>query len=179
MAENPRYRKYDVGVGTYGYPEVVFYDAGATLRIGKYCSVAPMVRILLGGEHHHDWVSSYPFSLMFDEAKDLEGYPFSKGDVNIGNDVWIGYDAIILSGVSIGDGAVVGARSVVTKDVKPFEIVAGTPARHIRKRFADEHIEGLCKIAWWNWSDDQIRSAWHLIQSPNVEEFITRYLPAA
>lgn len=179
MAENPRYRNYDVGVGTYGYPEVVFYDAGATLQIGKYCSIAPNVTILLGGEHHHDWVSSYPFSLMFDEAKGREGYPFSKGDVNIGNDVWIGYDAIVLSGVSIGDGAVVAARSVVTRDVKPFEIVAGIPAKVLRCRFSAEDIEALSRIAWWNWTDDQIRSAWHLIQSPNIQEFITRYLPAA
>jgi virginiamycin A acetyltransferase len=123
MSENPAYSSYDLGEGSYGYPEIAFYDAGAGLRIGKYCSIAPKVTILLGGEHHHDWVSSYPFSLMNEAAKGLPGYPFTKGDVVIGNDVWIGYDALILSGVTIGNGAVIAARSLITKDIEPYSIV--------------------------------------------------------
>jgi acetyltransferase-like isoleucine patch superfamily enzyme len=179
MAQNKRYDAYEIGVGTYGRPEVHFYDSGAGLKIGNYCSIAAEVKIMLAGEHHHDWVSGYPFSLLFDEARNLPGYPMTKGDVVIGSDVWIGYDAMILSGVQIGDGAVVAARSVVTKDVEPFAIVGGTPAKHLRYRFPEATIKALREIAWWNWSEKEIRAAWHLIQSPRVEEFIARYSPKA
>ncbi len=175
ISENKKYDAYEVGEGSYGCPEVVFYDSGAELRIGKYCSIAPRVTILLGGEHHHDWVSNYPFSLSFDEANNLTGYPYTKGEVLIGNDVWIGYDALILSGVTIGNGAVIAARSVVTKDVEPFAIVGGTPAKPIRFRFPDVTIEALQRIAWWNWPPSKIKAAWPLIQSPNIEEFITQF----
>jgi acetyltransferase-like isoleucine patch superfamily enzyme len=120
-------------------------------------------------------VSNYPFSLLHDEARHLSGYPLTKGDVVIGNDVWIGYEALILSGVKIGDGAVIAARSVVSRDVEPYSIVGGTPAKHLRYRFSPEMIEELLKIAWWNWSFEEIRTAWHLIQSPQVEEFVTKY----
>lgn len=175
MAQNPRYSAFQIGVGTYGAPNIDFHNAGATLKIGNYCSIAPRVTILLGGEHHHDWASNYPFSLLHDEARHLTGYPLTKGDVFIGNDVWIGYEALILSGVKIGDGAVIAARSVVSKDVEPYSIVGGVPAKHLRYRFSPETIEELLKIAWWNWSFEEIRAAWHLIQSPQVEEFVSKY----
>jgi acetyltransferase-like isoleucine patch superfamily enzyme len=175
MAQNPRYGAFEIGVGTYGTPNIDFHNAGATLKIGNYCSIAPRVTILLGGEHHHDWVSNYPFSLLHDEARHLSGYPLTKGDVRIGNDVWIGYEALILSGVKIGDGAVIAARSVVAGDIEPYSIVGGTPAKHLRYRFSPETIEELLKIAWWNWSFEEIRAAWHLIQSPQVEEFVSKY----
>ena len=179
MAQERRYAAYEIGVGTYGRPEVHFYDSGATLKIGNYCSIAAQVTIMLGGEHHHDWVSGYPFSRMFDEAGDLPGYPMTKGDVVIGSDVWIGCDAIILSGVKIGDGAVIAARALVNKDVEPFAVVGGIPAKHLRYRFPEATIKALREIAWWNWSEKEIRTARHLIQSPNVEEFIARYSPHA
>jgi acetyltransferase-like isoleucine patch superfamily enzyme len=175
MAQNPRYSSFEIGVGTYGSPHIDFHNAGATLKIGNYCSIAPRVTILLGGEHHHDWTSNYPFSLLFDEAKNLPGYPLTKGDVVIGNDVWIGYEALILSGVKIGDGAVIAARSVVAGDVEPYSIVGGTPAKRLRYRFSPETIEALLEIAWWNWSREEIQAAWHLIQSAQVEEFVSKY----
>ncbi|HEX9961337.1 MAG TPA: CatB-related O-acetyltransferase [Pyrinomonadaceae bacterium] len=175
MAQNKRYSAFEIGVGTYGTPNIDFHDAGAALKIGNYCSIAPRVTILLGGEHHHDWVSNYPFSLLHDEARHLSGYPLTKGDVVIGNDVWIGYEALILSGVKIGDGAVIAARSVVARDIEPYSIVGGAPAKHLRYRFPPEIIEELLKIAWWNWSFAEIRAAWHLIQSPQVEEFVSKY----
>src|SRR5262245_13448736 len=136
MAENKRYSNYQIGVGTYGWPEVIYYDAGATLKIGNYCSIAPGVKILLGGEHHVEYVTTYPFSLLLNEAKELPGYPYSKGDVTVGNDVWIGQDVLILSGVCIGDGAVIAGGSVVARDVAPYSVVAGDPARHIKFRFS-------------------------------------------
>jgi acetyltransferase-like isoleucine patch superfamily enzyme len=177
MTENWRYNAYEIGEGTYGRPDIRFYDDGATLKIGNYCSIAGDVTILLGGEHHHDWVSNYPFSIHSDGAGELPGYPMTKGDVIIGNDVWIGYDALILSGVKIGDGAVIAARALVNKDVEPYSIVGGVPAKHLRYRFSAETIKALQEIAWWNWSAAEIRAAWHLLQSPNINDFIARYSP--
>ena len=175
MSQNRKYSAFDIGEGTYGYPEIAFYDAGAKLKIGKYCSFAPKATILLGGEHHHDWVSAYPFSLMESDAARLSGYPYSKGDVSIGNDVWIGYDALILSGIRIGDGAVIAARSLVAKDVEPYSIVGGVPAKHLKYRFDEKTIDSLRRIAWWNWPKAEIEKAWDLIQSPKIDEFIAVY----
>jgi acetyltransferase-like isoleucine patch superfamily enzyme len=175
MAENKRYSDYQIGVGAYGRPEVIYYDAGGTLKIGNYCSIAPGVKILLGGEHHVEYVTTYPFSLMPGGAENLPGYPYSKGDVFIGNDVWIGQDALILSGTRIGDGAVIAARSVVARDVKPYSVVAGSPARHIKFRFPQETIDALIEIAWWDWPASEIKKAWPLLQSPGVDRFIAQY----
>ena len=123
----------DVGDFTYGQPIVHIWDEATKLKIGKFCSIGGNVQILLGGEHHHEWITTYPFDVLLDgmTAK-------SKGDVEIGNDVWIGDDAMILSGVRIGDGAVIGAGSVVTKDVKDYTIVGGAPAKFISRRWDDE-----------------------------------------
>lgn len=174
-SDDRRYSSYEIGDGTYGSPEVAFYDAGAKLRIGKFCAIAPKVTILLGGEHHHDWVSNYPFNLQYEEAKALPGYPFTKGDVTIGNDVWLGYGALVLSGITIGDGAVIAARSVVTKDVPPFAIVGGVPAKLIRYRFSHSVIQELLKIAWWDWPKSKVLESAPLLQSSNVDEFIERF----
>jgi acetyltransferase-like isoleucine patch superfamily enzyme len=175
MAENKRYANYRIGVGTYGWPEVMYYDAGAALQIGAYCSIAPGVKILLGGEHHIEYVTTYPFSLLVEDAKGISGYPYTKGDVIIGNDVWVGQDAMILSGIRIGDGAVIAARSVVTRDVAPYSIVAGEPARHIKFRFPPETIDTLLKIAWWNWPASKIKGAWPLLQSADISGFVAEY----
>ena len=175
MAENKRYAAYEIGEGTYGRPDITFYDAGATLKIGSYSSIGPGVTILLGGEHHLDWVTTYPFSLLFDEARSLPGYPHTKGDVVIGSDVWIGHEALVLSGVTIGDGAVIAARSVVTKDVEPYSIVAGNPSRHLKFRFPESTIQSLLKIAWWNWPPEQVKAARPFLQSGDVDGFIAKY----
>ena len=172
LADDGRYRSYAIGEGTYGTPEVVYWDTGASLTIGRFCSIGPDVFILLGGEHHLDWVSTYPFSLMYPEARLLPGYPRTKGNVEIGSDVWIGRGALILSGIRVGHGAVVAAHSVVTREVPPYAIVAGNPARLVRHRFPAETIEALLRIAWWDWPMDRIRGAWSRLQSPDVEAFI-------
>jgi virginiamycin A acetyltransferase len=144
---------YSIGSYTYGRPTIFEWGEGACLEIGKFCSIADKVNIFLGGYHRSDWASTYPFNKILpfkNIAHNIHGHPSSKGNVIIGNDVWIGYGATILSGIKVGSGSIIGAYSVVTKDVLPYEIVAGNPARHIRFRFDDLIINNLMKIEWWN-----------------------------
>ena len=169
-----RYRNYKVGRWTYGVPEVVSWDQGTKLEIGSFCSISKGVKILLGGEHRTDWISTFPFNLLWEEAKDIPGHPSTKGDVIIENDVWIGTDSIILSGIRIGNGSVVGARSVVTKDVPPYAIVAGNPAKVIRYRFEERVIEELLKIRWWEWEDEKIARFIPELLSDNINVFIEK-----
>ena len=149
------------------------------LKIGKFCSIANDVQIFLGGNHRIDWITTYPFSVLnsWPEAKDIKGHPCTKGDVIIGNDVWIGRKTLILSGVTIGDGAIVGARSVVTKDVAPYSIVAGNPAKLIRKRFDEKTIEKLLEIKWWDWNLEKIKKNLPLLLSNNIEQFFADNCP--
>jgi acetyltransferase-like isoleucine patch superfamily enzyme len=152
--------RYNIGDYTYGKPRV----ASRT-----------QVRIFLGSEHRMDWVSTYPFLIFLEDAKNIHFHPATKGDVIIGNDVWIGYGVTILSGVTIGDGAVIGACSVVTKDVPPYAIAGGNPARIVRYRFDEETIKKLLEIRWWNWPDHKIRENIKTICSDAMDEFIKRF----
>lgn len=170
-----RYADYDIGDWTYGAPTVVRWGTHTRLKIGKFCSIADGVTILLGGEHRTDWISTYPFNKFLDLAQTVEGHPGTKGDVVIQNDVWIGANTTILSGVTIHNGAVVGAGSLVCKDVPPYAVVAGNPARQIRLRFAENLVAELVKIAWWDWPIEKIRVAVPLLLSDGVESFIARY----
>jgi acetyltransferase-like isoleucine patch superfamily enzyme len=181
LNEDPRLARYAIGEHSYADEEleVVSFGEGSMLHIGKYCSIARGVTILLGGEHRPDWVTTYPFSALRADARHHIGHPRTKGDVVIGHDVWIGTRSLILSGVSIGDGAVLGAGSVVTKDVAPYAIVAGNPARQVRERFSQAQREALLEIAWWNWPEDKVRDAWPLLLSSAIDEFIATYAHAS
>lgn len=162
-----------IGLYTYGIPSIYHWGERSCLTIGNFCSIANDVSIFLGGNHRIDWISTFPFSEFpnhFPLASKIEGYPSTKGDVIIGNDVWIGFGAVVMSGVKIGDGAVIAARTVVTKDVLPYEIVGGVPSRHIKFRFSDKVIIELMKIKWWNWEIDQIKEYSSIISSSNVDE---------
>jgi virginiamycin A acetyltransferase len=174
MATNPLYKQYTIGEWSYGHPLVLSWGEGATLRIGKFCSIADGVVIMLGGNHRSDWVTTYPFSNFFLEAREVVGHPQTNGNVNIGNDVWIGYQSLILSGVSVGNGAVIGARSVVTRDVPAYSVVAGNPARHIRYRFDESSISSLERIAWWDWPLSKITKAMPTLLSADLSLFISR-----
>lgn len=153
------FKNYDIGEHTYGRPKLLHWDEGATLRIGKFCSIADDVKIFLGGNHRIDWVSTYPFNILnkrFPKAKSITGHPISKGNVIIGNDVWIGMGVTILSGCEIGDGAVIGAGAVVTKSVSPYAVIVGNPGKEVKKRFSDTEIKFLLDLKWWNWSISEI-----------------------
>jgi acetyltransferase-like isoleucine patch superfamily enzyme len=175
MEDNPAYEGFEIGKWTYGLPTVKNWGEGSTLHIGKFCSIAEGVLIFLGGEHRVDWVTTYPFSVLWPEGKGFSGHPRSKGNVSIGNDVWIGHGAVILSGVTIGSGAVIGACSVVSSNVSPYEIVAGNPARHLRFRFSEATIQRLCHLAWWDWPESRIEAALPLLLTGDVEKFLRAF----
>ncbi|MBN1255772.1 MAG: CatB-related O-acetyltransferase [Deltaproteobacteria bacterium] len=175
MNNNKLYKKYQIGDWTYGTPKVFSWREGTTLKIGRFCAIADGVIILLGGEHRIDWVTTYPFTKLFPKAKGFTGHPRSRGNVIIKNDVWIGTDALILSGVTIGNGAVIAARSVVKENVLPYSIVAGNPAKHIKFRFSKSIIDDLQKIAWWNWPLSKIEEAWPLLLSSDIGAFVDKY----
>ena len=145
------------------------------LIIGKFCSIACSAKFLFNsGNHKMASLSTYTFPLFFEEW-DLEKENVAqawdqKGDIIIGNDVWIGYEAVVLSGVTIGDGAVIGCRAVVTKDIPPYTIVGGVPAKPIRKRFDEETIKELQKIKWWDWTEEKIAGKIPAIQAGDLEE---------
>ena len=147
------------------------------LMIGKFCSIACKAKFLMtSGNHSMKSLSSYTFPIFFEEweldPKHITEAWDNKGDIVIGNDVWIGYDAVIMSGVKIGDGVVIGTRAVVTKDVPPYTIVGGVPAKAIRKRFNDEVIQKLLEIKWWNWPYDKIQANIKYIQSGTIDRLI-------
>jgi acetyltransferase-like isoleucine patch superfamily enzyme len=169
-------RGYDIGDFSYGRPKVRFPESGAKLSIGRYCSVADGVEILLGGDHRTDFVTTYPFGAMtgvWPEAEVRDDFHTSKGDVTIGHDVWLGSQCMILSGVTVGDGAVVAARAVVTKDVPPYAIVGGNPAKLIRMRFDPRTAERLLASRWWDLPRDRIAALIPLLQSGDVEGFLS------
>lgn len=140
------------------------------LIIGKFCSIACGVKFIFNSANHTlSSVSTYPFPIFFEEwglnIKDVAAAWDNKGDIIIGNDVWIGYEAVIMAGVTVGDGAIIGTRAVVTKDVPPYTIVGGVPAKPIRKRFDNETLDELLKIRWWDWSEEKIARNIQAIQS--------------
>lgn len=145
------------------------------LQIGKFCSIACGAKFLFNSANHTlSSLSTYPFPLFFEEwgleKKDVTNAWDNKGDIVIGNDVWIGYEAVVLAGVTIGDGAIIGTRAVVTKNVPPYTIVGGVPAKPIKKRFSEETISALLEIQWWNWSKERIARNIGAIQCGNIKQ---------
>jgi len=176
--------RYGFAIGDYSYgrPKVRFPESGAKLSIGRYCSIADDVNLMLGGDHRLDFVTTYPFGAMagvWPEAAGLEGYARSRGDLMIGNDVWLGSGCLILSGITIGDGAVVAARAVVTKDVPPYAVMAGNPARLVRKRFEDETVARLLATRWWELPRERVAALIPLLQGADIEAFLAAVEPAA
>ena len=144
------------------------------LKIGKFCSIACGAKFLFNSANHTvKSLTTYPFPIFFEEwgldVRDITTAWDNKGDIVIGNDVWIGYEAVIMSGVTIGDGAIIGTRAVVTKDVPPYTIVGGVPAKQIRKRFSEETISELLELKWWDWKFEKISQNIEFIKNGDLK----------
>lgn len=171
-----RYPEYAIGRGTYGIPIIQSYKGNPKLSIGSYTSIAGTARILLGGRHRADWMTSFPFNIFEPRLSEIEDGIGQNDDVTIGSDVWICTASTILAGVSIGDGAVVAAGAVVSKDVPPYAIVGGIPARVIGWRFPEEIRARLLEISWWNWPYSKIVEHGNFLCQPDftaLDEAIT------
>lgn len=179
MIKNPNiivgdYTYYDDLENPENFERNVLYHfdfIGDKLIIGKFCSIASGVKFIMnGGNHHTNLLTNYPFSIFGKgwEVATPDSWPH-KGDTCIGNDVWIGYGATILPGVQIGDGAIIGAQAVVTRNVEPYTIVGGNPAEVIRKRFDESTIAELLKIQWWNWEIEKITRHLKVICSGDIK----------
>lgn len=153
----------------------LFDFIGDKLVIGKFCMIASDVKFIMNGTNHlTNSISTYPFEIFgngWENAMKTKSYPH-KGDIIIGNDVWIGYNATIMSGVTIGDGAIIATNSTVIKDVAPYSIVGGNPAQEIKKRFSELEIEQLLRIKWWNWDIEKITKNIHHLTDLKIEELL-------
>ena len=168
------YTYYDDPEDVHNFEKNVLYlfdFMGDKLIIGKFCQIATGVRFIMNGANHAmDGISTYPFKVFGSEWSNRASMNVvSKGNTIIGNDVWIGNNATIMQGIKIGDGAIIGTNSLITKDVEPYTIVGGNPAREIRKRFDKETIEFLLKLQWWNWDLEKLTANLHLITSHDIE----------
>lgn len=170
------YTYYDDPVDSEGFERNVLYHypfMGDKLIIGRFCALATDVRFIMNGANHKlDGPSAYPFSIFRNGwervTPSIEDLPF-KGDTVVGNDVWIGYESLIMPGVHIGDGAIIAARSVVVSDVEPYTVMGGNPAKPIRRRFDQDVVDELLDIAWWDWSAEVITANLEAIVSGDVE----------
>ena len=148
---------------------------GDKLIIGAFCSIACGAKFLFNSANHTlRSLSTYPFPIFYEEwglkGENVTNAWDNKGNIVVGNDVWIGYEAVILAGVTIGDGAIIGTRAVVTKDVPPYTIVGGVPAKPIRRRFPEETAEKLLELQWWNWPRERISEHIAALQAGSIAQ---------
>jgi len=168
-----------MGTMSYYAPNVVKYkgDTGRVV-IGNFASIAPDADFYVGGLHRVEWVSLYGLRAMLELPGAYEdGFTHGRGDIVVGSDTWVTNGCTVMSGVTIGDGAVVGTKAVVAKDVRPYAIVVGNPAREIGRRFSDERVEALLRIRWWDWPTDVVKEHVDLLSSPDLDAFIARFDP--
>lgn len=167
--------KLHYGKGTYGNPAPIVRGDMSHIYIGNYTSIAQDVVLDAGFHHNTDSVSTFPFNAFFKELYAEKKYhinhPKTKGDIHIGSDVWLGEGCMIMGGVTIGDGAVVGARAVVTKNVEAYSVVGGVPAKHIKYRFDKATIKKLLKIKWWDWDEEKIKRAIPYLTTNDLKQF--------
>lgn len=152
-------------------------DDGEPIRVGKYSGIHYTTVFIPGGMHHIDWVASLHGHVEDGEWVNVPGAIHSNGPITVGNDVFVAFEALVTSGVTIGDGAVVASRSVVISDVEPYSIVGGNPAKHIRYRFDEPTREALLRIRWWDWPVEQVTAHADQIHSPDVAGFVARHDP--
>jgi len=170
LSKRPDLSHYDIGRWSYGDLRVLRYRVNGNLKVGSFCSFADNVAVLLGGDHNPNNLSTYPFGVFLGGVSE-SAHASTKGDVVIGNDVWVGRNATILPGVKIGDGAVIGAHSVIARDIPPYAIAVGNPGKVVRARFQQDVIDELLRVRWWDWPDDEIRRAAPHLLSNDIEAF--------
>lgn len=179
VGHRPELEHLTMGRCSYVDPAVIAYEGDTAMaHVGAFASIADEVVLIVGGNHRVDWVSTFPFRAIFGMSGAFQdGHPTTKGDIVIGNDVWIGRGATVLSGVHVANGAVIGAKAVVTQDVRPFAIVVGNPAREVRRRFTDAQVDALERISWWDWPMVKIRDAVPMLSDGAIDDFIARFDP--
>jgi acetyltransferase-like isoleucine patch superfamily enzyme len=160
------------GAWSYGIPTIRTFDHDNTcLKVGHYSSIGST--ILLGGEHAADRVTTFPHRICMDmEGAGEDGFPVTTGDTVIGSDVWACYGSMLLSGVNVGDGAILAGGAMIVKDVPPFAIVGGNPAKVLKYRFSEPEIEAMLELRWWDWPDDEVRKAVPLLADKDASAFI-------
>lgn len=163
-----------VGRGTYGIPIVKHYPHDQTkLTVGNYSALAENAIVMLGGQHAMDQVTTYPLRIGFQmPGAGLDGMPTHTADTVIGNDVWLAQRAFVRSGLTIGDGAVIAAGSVLTRDVPPYAVMGGNPAKILKFRHTEDQRAALLEIQWWNWPEEEIRRAVPLLAQSDIDAFI-------
>lgn len=169
------YPNFKIGRANYGIPIVHDNNEGSTLKIGAYCSIASNVQIFLGGQHVTNWVSNYPFPFFFRMApiyKEIYTEKGSRGDVVIGSDVWLCANCIILSGVTIGHGAVIANGAVISRDVPSYAVMAGNPAKLIKWRFDEATRKILLESKWWDWPEHEVNEILNKICNEDLNDFI-------
>lgn len=169
----------DMGRSSYGYP-VVHAEKSfrGKVAIGAFSSIGRDVVFQLGNAHPTDWITTYPFPVISGEQASEQYLP-EPSPISVGSDVWIGDQARIMTGVTVGHGAVIGAFAVVASDVRPYAIVVGNPAKELRRRFTDAQVEALLRIAWWDWTDEKISDERSSLCSPRIDDFIERFDPVS
>ncbi len=167
-----KYPHSSIGINCYGIPSIKHKHKDAILKIGNYCSIAKNVEIYLGGNHRDDWVTTYPFPRYFKQAAHIDGCATTRGNVEIGSDVWLCQNVTILSGIKIGHGAIVANGAIVTKDVPPYAIVGGSPAKLLRWRFDEATRLALLESAWWDWPEEEVLSVVEKLCSDNISSFL-------
>jgi len=181
MIENLHLLKADKGTYFDRNINIISWSDDYSINVGKYCSIGRDCNFFLHANHRPDWIttSSQLWGLVTPEIAEMHmsmGHPACKGDIIIGNDVWIGAKSTIMSGVKIGHGAIIGSTATVAKDVPPYAIVVGNPSKVIKYRFTKKQIESLLKIAWWDWTDDRIKTEAMDLWSDNIDNFIDKHL---
>ena len=173
---------WNTGKGTYfdRNINIISWSDEYKVNVGKYCSIGRESNFFLHANHRPDWITTSS-TLLGSVNKEIEnmhfrlGHPSCNGDINIGNDVWIGAKATIMSGVNIGHGVVIGSGAVIAKDIPPYAIVVGNPGKVIKYRFTENQIKKLLQIKWWDWSQEKIRYNALLMWSNNIDEFIKKH----
>jgi len=169
----------NVGKGTYGHESINLIKSPETnydLYIGNYCSIGERLTVYIGGDHNINLLTTFPFGKKCKNLNSVDGNNVTKfkGDVIIGNDVWIGLGVTIMNGVTIGDGSVIAANSHVIKNVEPYSIIGGNPAKHIKYRFEKNVIDKLLEIKWWYLDDDKLNKILPYLCSDDYQKFLNK-----